>query len=253
MKKYLSPIFLLLLLTSCKTIENSSDTCSQTTYHDSELSRRNIELLNQQRRDEAAQRQRNEEERRRLQAQQTRTRLEAERLRLETARQRQIIVEREEDFRRRQREYEQARLENERRQRAMEQAVEQRRRQNVLNAQECARPEVINQAPVNQEERDLQQAMQNSLITAREEERSRVQVPQNAIVLQPQQNQQIAPIPQDNSNYRDNDYRLAGNITMDLARSYGRQPTREELITTWKTRIGITQAQAERIYTDMFG
>lgn len=250
MKKYLSPIFLILLLTSCKTIENSSDSCSQTTYHDSELNRRNRELLNQQRRDEAAQRQRNEEERRRLQVQQTRTRLEAERLRLETARQRQIIVEREEGFRRRQIEYEQARLENERRQRAMEQASEQRRR---LNAQERARPPVINQGPVDQEERDLQQAMQNSLITAREEERRRVQAPQNAIEQQPQRNQQIAPIPQDNSNYRDEDYRLAGNITMDLAREYGRHPTRAELINAWQNRIGITQAQAERIYTDMFG
>ncbi len=55
-----------------------------------------------------------------------------------------------------------------------------------------------------------------------------------------------------NNSYNDNDYRIAGSIAMELQRTYGRSPSQDELITTWQNRIGITQAQARRLYNDMF-
>ena len=91
----------------------------------------------------------------------------------------------------------------------------------------------------------MQQAIQNSLVTAQEEESRRAQ-PQPRI----QQNRPVEARPADGE-YRDNDYRLAGNIVMDLSRA-NENPSRDVLIAAWKNRIGITQAQAERIYNDMF-
>jgi hypothetical protein len=258
-KKYLAVV--LVLLSGCNTIDRGyRDSSGNTPYYPSnELDRKNRKLEDEQRyRDEKARRetldleQRLRREReinqaRQLQEQQARARLESERLRLENERQRQRIIAQEEELKRRQREYQQAKLDNERRQRSLAQDPNQRLRQRTNPARDPLHSEQSQQPNTNQEEKDLQQAIENSLVTAREEERRREQAPQ-APAQQGEQSPGATA-----GDYRDNDYRLAGNIAMDLSRRNGRQPTREELIAAWKNSIGVNQTQAERIYADMFG
>lgn len=259
MKKYLAAV--LVLLSGCNTIDRGyGDSPGNTPYYPSnELDRKNRKLADEQRyRDEKARREtlnleqklRKEREinqTRQLQEQQVRARLESERIRLENERQRQRIIAQEEELKRRQREYQQARLDNERRQRSLAQDPNQRLRQRTNPVQDQLHSQQAQQPNANQEEKDLQQAIENSLVTAKEEERRREQA-QRAPAQQREQSSEATV-----GDYRDNDYRLAGNIAMDLSRRNGRQPTREELITAWKNSIGVNQTQAERIYADMFG
>ncbi|MCX7343207.1 MAG: hypothetical protein NT128_03580 [Proteobacteria bacterium] len=253
MKRYLA--ILLVFLSGCNTIDRGYRDSSSNTpdYTSNELDRKNRKLVDEQRlrREREINQARQLQEQ--LQEQQARARLESERLRLENERQRQHIIAQEEELRRRQREYQQARLDNERRQRSLAQSSNQRPLQRAVPVQDQSRQQQqatqksnANQN-ANQEEKDLQQAIENSLVTAREEERRREQVPQAS----EQQSEQASNVA--GGDYRDNDYRLAGNTAMELSRRNGRNPTREELITAWKNSIGVTQAQAERIYADMFG